>query len=138
MDIENTVKGWLRKEEGLRTEPYLDTRKILTFGYGFTYITENEAEYMLEQRVRELQNNLNRYLSNNKIMLDDFRRAVLIDMSYQLGWNGCLSFKKMWESIKNKDYNEAANQMIDSNWHRQTRDRCSRLARKMRLGISSL
>lgn len=138
MDIENTVKGWLRKEEGFRNKPYLDTRKIPTFGYGFTYITENEAEYILEQRVRALQNNLNRYLLNNKIIIDDFRNAVLVDMSFQLGWNGCLSFKRMWENIKKKDYKEAANEMIDSNWHRQTPKRCSKLARRMRLGISSL
>jgi len=134
MDIENTVKGWLKKEEGFVAKPYLDTLNIPTFGYGFTYITEEEAEWLLEQRIRQIQNNLIRYLTNNKIKLDDYRIAVLVDMIYQLGWNGCLSFKNMWNCIKKGDYNEAANQMIDSNWHRQTRQRCSELARRMRIG----
>ena len=43
-----------------------------------------------------------------------------------------MKFKKMWQALRDKDYEEAANQMIDSAWHKQTTSRCESLASVMR------
>jgi len=38
----------------------------------------------------------------------------------------------MWLALVEQDFNEAANQMIDSVWHKQTKSRCESLAATMR------
>ena len=40
--------------------------------------------------------------------------------------------KKFFEALNNQDYNEAANQMLDSNWHKQTPKRCEELSNTIR------
>ena len=53
-------------------------------------------------------------------------------MCFQLGKPRVLKFKKMWEAIRQKDYLKASEEMIDSNWHKQTTKRCESLSRLMR------
>jgi hypothetical protein len=43
-----------------------------------------------------------------------------------------MKFKKMWEGIEAADYNKAADEMIDSAWHKQTTSRCESLAELVR------
>ena len=57
---------------------------------------------------------------------------ILVEMSYQLGVNGVLKFKKMWGALKNEDYTEASKQMLDSRWAIQTPNRAKKLAEMMR------
>jgi len=59
-------------------------------------------------------------------------KGVIIEMCFQLGKPRVMKFKKMWAAIRNNDLDEAANQMIDSAWHKQTTSRCESLAATMR------
>lgn len=64
--------------------------------------------------------------------LDDARRGVLINMSFQLGVSGLLGFKNTLNLIKAGRYNEAADAMLQSLWARQTPARAKRMALQMR------
>lgn len=64
--------------------------------------------------------------------LDDIRQKVVIDMAFNLGVNGVLSFKNMIQALKEKDYDKAAEEMLDSLWAEQVGNRADRLAKMMR------
>lgn len=134
MNTYDMLSAWLKKEEGFSKKPYLDTLGIPTIGYGFTYLTEEESELILEHRVRDMVNQVHRYLTNEHILLDEYRVCVLANMAYQLGWNGVLKFKNMWKAIRNKDYETAALEMMKSKWYRDTPARCTLQASRMRAG----
>ena len=54
-------------------------------------------------------------------------------MVFQLGPTGVSKFKKMWVALKNNppNYKEAAVQMLDSRWAKQTKNRAESLAKQM-------
>ena len=53
---------------------------------------------------------------------------VIVEMVFQLGKTGVSKFKKMWKALSNGDRQEAATQMKDSRWFKQTPVRCEALA----------
>jgi len=67
--------------------------------------------------------------------LDFVRRQVLIDMCFNMGWPTLSNFKKMFAALKDGDYEEAANQMIDSKWYRDVKKRAEYLVESMRTGV---
>jgi lysozyme len=121
--------------EGFREKPYLCSEGVPTFGYGFTYITEYESEWILRRRVRECISLIDGYIENEEISLDEFRRKILYEMAFQLGFKGVLKFKRMWKAIRDFDYEVASQEMLNSKWHVQTPSRCEYLAKKMREGV---
>jgi lysozyme len=66
--------------------------------------------------------------------LDDERRYALLDMCFQLGFQGLSKFKKMLEAIRVKNYSEAYKQCLDSDYARQTPARANRIAKLIRTG----
>ena len=134
MDTKSFVIGWLKREEGFSDKPYTDILGVPTIGYGFTYLTDDEAETVLKMKIEKIQRKLALYLAQNEISIDEFRFGVLTDMIYNLGMDGALKFRKMWKALKHMNYEEAADQMLDSRWHKQVPERCELLARRMRDG----
>lgn len=121
-------------DEGFVPYVYKDTLGIYTIGHGLTYITEEESKNIVKQRINESYEFINKELDKRNISLDEFRKSILLNMCFQLGHSGVLAFKDMWQSLGNMDYDGAANAMLDSLWHEQTKNRCERLAKWMRDG----
>ncbi len=122
----------LKKHEGLRLKPYLCSAGKLTIGYGLNLdagITDSEASYLLEKRVHNLTIRL-QYLSF-WMGLSGVRRAVLIDMAYNLGVDGLFKFKKMLSAINAKDFDLAAEEMECSKWFGQVGQRAITLQKMM-------
>ena len=61
----------------------------------------------------------------------EVRKAVLLDMCFNIGYTGLMKFKKMWFALGNKDYPEASRQMKDSAWYTQVGNRGIRNVRIM-------
>lgn len=120
----------ISKEELATIEKHLDKLK-LTFGYGFTYIEEDESEVVAQMKLKKI---IKEFESKepflNKLPLA--KQEILIEMSYQMGVNGVLKFKKMWLALKSEDYTEASKQMLDSRWAVQTPNRAKKLAEMMK------
>lgn len=57
---------------------------------------------------------------------------VIFDMAYQMGVNGLLKFEKMLAAIDEEDYETAADELLDSNYARQTPERANRNADLLR------
>lgn len=55
----------------------------------------------------------------NYLKCNVVRRAVLLDMAFNMGITGLSKFKKMWEHISNSNWVEASREMKDSTWYVQ-------------------
>ena len=117
----------LERHEGFRSRPYLDTVGVWTFGHGFTFITEDESRVVLKMKVRKIKKELGTRL----LGMSWNRKDVIVNMAYNLGVAGVLSFKNMWAAIDRKDWEEAARQMLQSKWHIQVGNRAKELAKIM-------
>ncbi len=111
------------RHEGFREKVYYDSEGIATIGHGLTYLTEEESEEIVRIRLENLRARL---LSAHPIPFEVV--DVMAEMCFQLGWNGCHNFKRMWAALETKNYEQAANEMLDSKWHKQTKGRCEELA----------
>ena len=90
-----------------------------------------EAMYLLDNDIKEYVEEV-----KNRIPLFDTlstnRQNVLVNMAFNLGIYGLLRFKKMLLAVEKQDWDEAANQMLDSRWIKQVGNRSKELADIMR------
>ena len=112
------------RHEGFESKPYEDSRGVLTIGHGLTFLSEVESKAIVSQR---LYAHKVRLFTLHKWLAGD-ALEVMTEMVFQLGWQGCHNFKKMWAALEDENYGQAANEMIDSQWHKQTKNRCEELA----------
>lgn len=136
---ENLIKQ-IKEEEGLVLHAYKDHLGYLTIGYGRLIdknkgggITKDEAEYLLKNDIERFINEIKKNISffNN---LNEARKAVLVNMAFQMGISGLLGFKNTLKLIENKEYDKAADNMMLSKWATQTPGRAKRLSEQMRSG----
>ena len=95
-------------------------------------ITKEEAELLLKNDLEKAEKDAEKFSVYSK--LNQTRKDVLIEMVFNLGYSRLSNFKKMFEALEKGDYDEAANQMLDSSWHKQVGKRAERLAYFMRIG----
>ena len=124
----------LKRHEGFRGMPYRDTLGVLTVGYGRNLdakgISEPEAHFMLRNDIIDALQNLT--MLEFWGSLSETRQVVLVDMAINLGFRGLLNFKKMIAAMRARDYNKAADEMLDSVWALQVGNRAMELAQMMR------
>jgi lysozyme len=65
---------------------------------------------------------------------DDERQYALVDMCFQLGAGGVAKFKKMLKAMREKNWEEAERQCLDSKYARQTPVRARRIAHLIKTG----
>lgn len=127
----------LKKHEGLRLNPYTDTVGKLTLGIGRNLedkgITEQEALFMLNNDVDYFYSKLCQRINWMKT-LGDARQNVLVNMAFNLGIAGLMSFKKMLLACEHGNFKIAATEMLNSKWAEQVGYRANELAEQMRTG----
>ena len=67
--------------------------------------------------------------------LDIERQYAMLDMCFQLGFNGLCKFKNMLYCMKLKDYKSASFHCLDSNYAKQTPKRAKKIANLIKEGI---
>ena len=121
----------------MRLKPYTDTVGKLTLGIGRNLedkgITEQEAIFMLNNDVNYFYRQINKKLTWFKY-LDGARQNVLVNMAFNLGIAGLLTFKNMLNHCGDGHYHEAAEEMLNSKWANQVGYRAQELAEQMRTG----
>lgn len=126
----------IKRHEGLKLHPYKCTAGKTTIGYGRNLedkgITASEAEEMLLTDMCEVEERL--FGEGLFSGLNDARKAVLINMGYQLGVSGLFKFKKMIAALDRKEYELAAKEMLNSRWAMQTPNRAKELSDQMFTG----
>lgn len=139
MDIER-LKAILREEEGLRLIRYKDHLLNETIGYGHQRsdlpetCTEEQAEQWLDGDVKVAMLIARTFMSYIGFeLLSETRKIVLVAMAFQLG-NRLFDFRKFHHALFAKNYDKAADEMLDSLWAKQTPERAERMAQMMREG----
>lgn len=115
------LKPRLERHEGLILKPYRDTKGNLTIGIGRNLdakgISKDEAYFLLENDIADSISDVVKNLPWST-ELDDGRFSVLVEMAFQMGIKGLLSFKKFLAHLQNGEYDKAADEMLDSKWAR--------------------
>ena len=112
----------------------------LTIGYGRNLddrgITKYEAELLLTHDVAEIIEQLSCAFSFWRL-LEEPRKAVLVNMAFNIGVSGLMKFKKTLSLIESGDYSAASLEMMDSKWAKQVPSRALDLSVQMYLGVFS-
>ena len=132
-------------DEGVKYEVYLDHLGLPTFGIGHL-VTKNDEEYgedvgypVSEQRVNKVfEEDMNIVLKDCQILYDDFDELpeecqhIIANMMFNMGRPRLSKFKGMKRGVDSRDWNAAADEMVDSNWYRQVTNRADRLVERIR------
>ena len=111
------IEDLLIKHEDLKLKPYICPAGHLTIGVGRNIeengISEDEAMYLLRNDIIRVEKEL-------KEIFPDFDelpynvKLVLIDMDFNLGKTRFLTFKKMIQAVKNRDWEAMIKEMKNS------------------------
>ncbi len=109
-----------------------------TVGFGFTdgvnmdsRMNRHTAERKLDAKILEIDTALSRALPWFKDDASFVTKTVLINMVFQMGLAGVLNFRNTLAFIKQHNYKQAASNMRQSLWAKQTPSRASELARRI-------
>lgn len=131
------LRTQLMRDELYRRYAYRDARGILTVGFGRNLeqkgVALREAEFLLDNDITDATADVVRTIPVAQV-LDELRRGVLVNMTFNLGLGGLLEFHRFLEALTRHDYRAAKVEMLDSEWRRQVGDRAERLADQMEAG----
>lgn len=133
-----TLEEQLLRDEGFRSKVYSDTLGKYTVGVGRNLtdkgITKNEALYLLSNDIFEVKKSLAVYGYIGDV--DDPRYNVLLNIAFNIGTAGLLSWRNTLALYKNGDYKACAAEIRNNKrWSSQVHDRAERLAKQMETGI---
>ena len=131
------LRQQLIRDEGSVSHAYEDSLGFTTIGVGRLIdarrgggLSDSEVDYLLNNDIAEKTAQVLAALPWAS-KLSETRRAVLINMAFQLGIGGLLKFKRALGSIEDGQYKEASMEMLDSLWAQQTPERAKRLSKQM-------
>ena len=94
-------------------------------------ITEEQSKYLFENDLQLATEICYNIIGDGFNNLSDVRQEVLLNMAFNMGEPRLRRFKKMWAAIEEQDWEEAADEMLDSKAAKQTGKRYERLANAM-------
>ena len=141
-DTYNKLLESVKKHEGYKNHVYLDTRNKRTVGVGHLCVEdfwedgkEYEESFLMDILQKDLQGSIDgaEELCEGLKISDD-AKILIIEMIFQLGKKGVSKFRNMWKALQQDppDYEEAAVQMLDSRWAKQTPNRAKEMSDHMR------
>lgn len=137
----NELRKQLRRDEGEKLTAYQDHMGFWTIGVGRLIdarknggISQGESTLLLSNDISDREVALDKEIPWWR-GLDDARRGILMNMSFQLGVAGLMKFKTTLEHIRNNRFEAASVSMLESAWATQTPERAKRLSVQLRTGI---
>ena len=144
MNIEQ-LREQLEVDEGCVYKIYNDHLGYATFGIGHL-VTESDPEQgqslgtpVSSERVAEaFESDIQSVLRDCNILYSDFddlpeeAQQVIANMMFNLGRPRLSKFAGMKRGVDARDWNQAADEMVDSAWYRQVTNRADRLVERIR------
>ena len=128
---DETLAFKIQEHEGFRPKPYWDPiGEKWTIGYGFTYMTKEEAHITLHIRLHHIHQELNTRI-HFFWRLPTNVQEVLVEMAFQMGVDGLLGFKKMLKHLEAGNYEMAAKEIKDSKLYQQVPKRAEYYIERM-------
>ena len=121
----------VKESEGFRDKVYQCTQGYDTIGYGFAVkdlvLDEDIADMILERKLDKLEARIDSKFPFTEDLPRNVK-DVVIEMCYQLGVSGFSKFKQTIALLRLGNFKEAADEMLQSRWSRQTPNRSKRLS----------
>ena len=144
MNIEQLRKE-LERDEGVKYEVYLDHLGYPTFGIGHL-ITDDDPECgasvgtkVDSDRVQEaFETDVESVLSDCERLYVQFEhlpeeaQLIIANMMFNMGYTRLSKFKGMKRGVDARNWEAAADEMVDSKWYDQVTRRADRLVVRMR------
>ena len=135
----------LEKDEGVKYEVYLDHLGYPTFGIGHL-ITDDDPECgasvgteVDSDRVQEaFETDVETVLSDCERLYVQFEhlpeevQLIVANMMFNMGYSRLSRFKGMHRGVDARNWEAAADEMVDSQWYNQVTNRADRLVVRMR------
>lgn len=141
MNLE-AMKEEIKQEEGFSNKVYFDILGYGTIGFGHLVTPLDKFKEGVVYDNKELEKVFEydfqiAYQDGMDLTKDldipDEAKEIVIHMCFQMGKPKVSKFKKMFEALRNKRYDVASTEMLDSLWHKKhTPARAERLANRMR------
>ena len=128
-NVDQSVQAWIKQDEGLKLETYVDTTGHLTVGWGRNLqngIRLDEAELMFQNDLTQTVNELLQQPWYGS--LPHNVQNALINMNFNLGITKLLEFKDMITALEHKNYRAAAQAALNSLWAKQVPNRAKEIA----------
>lgn len=130
------AENLLSRDEGKRNKMYIDTKGVRTIGIGHNLesspISDEAIDIIFKDDISSTVSFLDTYEWFQSV--NEYRQAVLIDMTFNVGRHGIMRFRKMISGIESRNYPLAASEILDSSAARELPVRYRRLANMMRTG----
>jgi lysozyme len=137
MSYLDILKAQLKIDEGIKNKPYKDTVGKLTIGCGRNLddvgLRDSEIDFMLDNDIASAEKDA-RILVRAFDQLNDVRKAVVLNMIFNMGFSVFSQFRQTIAAINSGDYTKAATNMLASHWAQQVGARAQRLAEQMAQG----
>jgi len=144
-ELVDQLREDLERDEGCVNKIYLDHLGYETFGIGHL-ITSQDFEYgwpvgaeVDASRVQEVfEEDVQTVLSDCEKLYDDFYdlplevQLIIANMMFNMGYTRLSKFKGMKRGVDSRNWEAAADEMVDSKWYRQVTNRADRLVVRMR------
>lgn len=131
----------LKKHEGSKSHAYKCTEGKITVGVGRNIdpegglgLTKDEIAYLLKNDIERVEDELSRRLPWILVELSDVRIDALINMCFNLGLPRFLRFVKALDCLEAGDYDQAADEFMDSLWAKQVGYRAYEVSEMIRTG----
>ena len=135
----------LAEDEGCKFEISLDHLGLPTFGIGHL-VVDGDPEHgqpvgtpVEDERVRQVFSlDIASTLDECQVLYPDFDdlpedcQLIIANMMFNMGRPRLSKFKGMKAGVDARDWNRAADEMVDSRWHDQVPNRAKRLVKRMR------
>jgi len=135
----------LKADEGCVNEIYLDHLGYETFGIGHL-VTKKDPEYgepvgtaVSDKRVQEVfEADITTTLEDCRKLYDDFDelpeevQLIIANMLFNMGLPRLSKFRGMKAAVDDRDWERAADEMVDSLWYNQVTNRADRLVQRMK------
>lgn len=130
----------LKRHEGVRYYVYRDHLGYETIGVGRCInravglgLSPDEVEYLLINDVQRCIEELDGAFEWFKD-LDEVRREAMINLCFNLGLTKLRKFVNALEAMKQRNYNKAATEFLNSKWANQVGERSREVAHMIRTG----
>ena len=129
----------LRRHEGVSKWAYEDHLGYITVGVGRCLdpeaglgLSDKEIDYLLQNDIERCYKELDCLSWFHD--LDQVRQEALVNMVFNLGLTRFLQFKKTLAYLAEGKYPQAADEMLDSKWARQVKNRAIEISEMIRTG----
>ena len=139
------LREQLEIDEGVKYVIYLDHLGLPTFGIGHlvtktdpesgqavgTSISKERVAECFDMDVQSVINDCNKLYKDFEDLPEEVQQ-IIANMMFNMGYTRLSKFKGMKRGVDSLNWNQAADEMVDSRWYRQVTNRANRLVERMR------